>query len=319
MLATGDLSPLAEQLVSAGLRAQLPAPGILQLFLPSRLPPKPRVLISAGVHGDETAPIEMLAAILDDLVSAPLRLAVNLMVVVGNPSAIAQGKRFIDADLNRLFGKRNLLPRESLEGRRADTLMQETAGFFLGTQAGNWHLDLHTAIRRSHYPRFAVVPAQVSGALRTNLLQWLQQAGIEAVILNPLPAGTYSAYTAAEFGAASATLELGQVGVLGENRLGNFQVTRHAIDMFIRSGRAEGKRAPLVFTVTQELIKHSEAFRMTFDRSVQNFTPMEPGALIAEDGNIVYRVGPRTEYVVFPNPDVRPGLRAGLMVVLSQT
>jgi len=42
---------------------------------------------------------------------------------------------------------------------------------------------------------------------------------------------------------------------------------------------------------------------------------MQPGALIAEDGEAAYRVGEATEYIVFPNPDVRAGLRAGLMVV----
>ena len=74
---------------------------------------------------------------------------------------------------------------------------------------------------------------------------------------------------------------------------------------------------PHIFRVVQELVKRSDAFRMAFDSGTKNFTPMPPGALIAEDGDTVYRVGPETEYVVFPNPDVRVGLRAGLMVVRS--
>jgi succinylglutamate desuccinylase len=48
---------------------------------------------------------------------------------------------------------------------------------------------------------------------------------------------------------------------------------------------------------------------------MENFSALTPGSVIAEDGDMVYRVGDETEYVVFPNPDVRPGLRAGLMVV----
>ena len=56
---------------------------------------------------------------------------------------------------------------------------------------------------------------------------------------------------------------------------------------------------------------------MVLDRSTQNFTPMQPDSVIAVDGDTVYRVGDVTEYVVFPNPDVALGLRAGLMVIRS--
>lgn len=318
-LAEADFTQAADSFANAGFTVRVPARGILQVSSASRMLRRPRLLLSVGVHGDETAPIEMLAHLLDALAGEPHALAVDLMVVVGNPAAIAEGKRFIDADLNRMFRPDRGDLQSAAEAVRADAIMRATATFFAGPDADKWHLDLHTAIRPSLYPTFAVVPAIIASPRRDALLGLLAKAGIEAAILNTKPAGTYSAYTASMFGAASSTVELGQVAALGGNDLGIAAATAATLDGFIRTGRLlPGDERPKVFRVTQELIKHSAAFRMAFGRDTQNFTPMQPGGVIAEDGDIVYRVGEETEYVVFPNPDVRVGLRAGLMVVREE-
>jgi len=315
-LAEADFTHVADSFANAGFIVRLPARGILQLTSASHVLRRPRLLLSVGIHGDETAPIDMLAHLLDALARDPHALAIDLMVVVGNLVAIGQGRRYIDADLNRLFRADRGVMQSTAEANRADTIMRATASFFAGPDAEKWHFDLHAAIRPSHYPTFAVVPATIADVRRNALLGWLGCAGIGAAILNPKPAGTFSAYSAAAFGAASATVELGQVGELGGNDLSRFADTRGALDEFIQSGRVpSGEDTPHVFRVAQELIKNSDAFRMAFDRNTLNFTPMQPGTVIAEDGDMVYRVGGETEYVVFPNPDVHVGLRAGLMVV----
>ena len=315
-LAAADVAPFADGFANAGFVVRVPARGVLQLSSPGRLLRRARLLLSVGVHGDETAPIELLASVLDDLARTPHALALDLMIAIGNPAAIAQGKRYLDADLNRMFCASRGDVQTAAEALRADELMRASATFFAAADADKWHLDLHTAIRPSHYPTFAVVPDATAGTRRQCLLGWLGSAGIGAAILNNRPAGTFSAYTAQTFGAAGATVELGQVGALGENDLGRFADMRDALDGFIRSGKAPaGERMPKTFSVAQEVLKHSDEFRMTCDRSTWNFTPMQPGALIAEDGETAYRVGEATEYIVFPNPDVRAGLRAGLMVV----
>ena len=319
-LAEADFSDVADRFSKAGFAVQLPAKGILQIV--SRAPEQGqqrrlRLLLSVGVHGDETAPIEVVAHLLNALFKTPQDLQTDLMVVVGNLDAIVQGKRFIDADLNRMFTDERGALQATAEAARADIIMRATAAFFGAGGGEKWHLDLHTAIRKSHYPTFAVVPAVITSRGRQALMAWLGGAGIGAMILNSQLAPTYSAYTATKFGAVACTAELGQIGVLGQNDLNQFAVTAAAIDAMLRSGATLAFRRvlPHVFEVEQEIVKRSDDFSMSFDRSTENFTPLQPGAEIARDSTGTYVVGAATEYVVFPNPDVRVGQRAGLMVV----
>jgi succinylglutamate desuccinylase len=314
----GDFAGLAERFAQAGCRVAIPARGILHVA-PADDVSRPRLLLSVGIHGDETAPIEMLAHLLEALAGERLALSVELMAVVGNLDAIASGKRFLETDMNRLFTGATDVKRPSAEARRTAEIMRAVTGFFVNGEKDSgekWHFDLHAAIRPSYYPAFAVIPDVIDFAHKQVLLRCLGAAGVQAAILNRHLAGTFSAWTARTFGAAAATLELGQVSALGDNDLSRFDAVRKALDAYMRTGEMPiAAEEPLRFRVVQELVKHSAAFRMTLERKAWNFTSMEPGALIAEDGDHVYRVGPHTEYVVFPNPDVHVGLRAGLMLV----
>ena len=313
--ASGDFSTLAARFGAAGLSVLLPAPGIMTIKS-GKAPACASVIVSVGVHGDETGPIEVVAHLLDALSLAPQQLAVDLMVCVGNIDAIAAGKRFIDADLNRMFRPLRGSLASAAEAPRADVMIAATAAFFEGAGPDRWHLDLHTAIRPSVYPTFAIVPELIAEEGRCALIGWLGQAGIGAVIMNPQSAGTYSYYSAEFHGAAGSTVELGRVGTLGQNDLGQFAEVEAALRALLcGAAPAATMRAAHVFKVAQEIIKQSDAFQMAFDRSTQNFTAMRQGEVIATDGERVYRVEHPEELVVFPNPDVRVGLRAGLMVV----
>lgn len=321
-LAAGDFSDIVPALVAAGYAVSEPAAGILQVL---QEPIWPSWLLSVGVHGDETAPIELLASVLDELLRQPQQLAVNLLIVVGNIAAIGQARRYIDTDLNRLFHSgtetniaRHGAPCANVEAERADAIMAASSAYFAQAHGERWHLDLHTAIRTSLYPRFALVPAVIVADQQQALFNLLGHAGIDAVILNRSAAGTFSTYTANRLDATSATVELGQVSALGSNDVGEFADAAATLGWVLRGGTLTlAPSLPQVFTVVQELVKRSEAFRMAFDGATPNFTALAPGALIASDGAQEYRVGPEEELVVFPNPAVQVGLRAGLMVVRS--
>ena len=315
-LADGDFGAVAQRFAAAGFQVALPAHGILTVRAAAGSPVRASVLVSVGVHGDETGPIEVLAHVLDALSQAPATLAVDLMVCVGNVDAIAAGKRFIDADLNRMFRPVRGALADAAEAARADTMIAATVQFYEGAGPQRWHLDLHTAIRPSVYPTFAIVPDLIADEGKAQLINWLGQAAIGAIIMNPQSAGTYSYYTAEHHGAAGTTVELGRVGTLGQNDLSQFAEVDTALrNLLLGAAPAAAGSVPHVFKVAQQIMKLSDAFTMAFDRTTQNFTAMRQGETIATDGDTVYTVQHPEELVVFPNPDVRVGLRAGLMVV----
>lgn len=312
-LAAGDFQALAAQFSAAGVVAELPGPGML-LLRPAR-PVTMQLLLSVGIHGNETAPITLLATVLDDLAQVPHSLAVSLLIAVGNLPAIARGVRFIDTDLNRLFDPQQAGQDETAEGRRADCLMQASADFFQQQAQQKWHLDLHSAIRPSHYARFAVLPVTAEGACGT-LIRWLGHAAIEALLFNAQPAPTFSGYTARTCEASSCTLELGQVAVLGMAPAQHLARTRQALILLLQGqSAAAGAPVPRCFQVVQELVKHSTQFQLAFDAATPNFTALAPGTLIARDAAQQWQVGPQTGYVVFANPHVQIGQRAGLVAV----
>jgi succinylglutamate desuccinylase len=314
-LAQADFGEVADRFAAAGFSVGHPAKGVLTVKTGAPMPERSAVLLSVGVHGDETGPIEMVAYAIEALSRAPRELAVDLMLCVGNIDAIAAGKRFIDADLNRMFRDQRGDLAGTFEAGRADALIAATAAFFEGSGPRRWHLDLHTAIRASRYARFAIVPELIADEPRRELIAWLGMGGIEAVIMNPASAGTYSYWTAERHGAAASTVELGRIGTLGQNDLSRFAAMASALHGLLVGQVQAGGAAPVVFDTAQSITKLSDAFTMSFGRDTENFTPLKKGEVIARDGDTVYTVQHDEEYVVFPNPDVRVGLRAGIMVV----
>ena len=233
-LAQADFGAVAQLFADAGFAVALPAPGMLQVKSKQADPHRASVVLSVGVHGDETGPIEVLAHLLDALSRDAHSLAVDLLVCVGNVDAIRAGKRFIDADLNRMFRPVRGSLAQAAESARADDMIAATRAFFGDAGPVRWHLDLHTAIRPSVYPTFAIVPDLVAEGAKAALIGWLGQAAIGAIVMNPQSAGTYSYYSAEHCGAAASTVELGRVGTLGQNDLSLFDDVSQALDGLLR-------------------------------------------------------------------------------------
>ncbi len=283
------------------------------------------VLLSAGVHGDETAPIELLSRLVADLAAGVLPLACRLLVVLGNVDAMREGCRYIDDDLNRLFCGRHAQLPASHEAPRAMALEAAAARFF-GEGAvsaaplaqARWHIDMHTAIRTSVFEQFALLP-HTDGRPSREMYEWLARARIAAVLLHTAKGNTYTQYTGETCGAMACTLELGKVQPFGRNDLTRFAPADEAVRALIAGmplgGESPKSPMPRAFTVVDQITKRSDAFELKLAADVPNFTPLPKGTLLAVDGDYRYIVSRDEEHIVFPNPTVKPGLRAGLIVV----
>ena len=217
------------------LRWRWQGEGVLELT--PRQPYRQAMVMSAGVHGNETAPIELLNQLVGDLLAGRLQLKVRLLVVLGNPAAMRAGKRYLHSDMNRMFGGRYRNFAASGETVRAQQLERALAAFFDGEQAARFHYDLHTAIRESRLPRFGILPFQ-KRPYSEPMLQLLDAADLDALVVHSAPGGTFSHYSSEHLNAASCTLELGKARPFGSNDLQQFA----AIDRALRAAVSEGRR-----------------------------------------------------------------------------
>jgi len=290
--------------------------GMLAL-LPEQAAPEARAcVLSVGVHGNETAPMELLEGVLGRLARGELRLGAPVLLLLGSPEATRRGVRYVGTNLNRLF--RRGLDESGMEPDRARELMAAVDGFFARHETlPRLHYDLHTAIRDSRYPRFVVSPYTERTAVEMDQWRWLAAAGIQAVLHQHRHSWTFSHYSKHYHGAQAFTVELGRALPFGHNDLAPL-APMAALLAALLTGRAPAEVPPgrmTFFRVAQELMRESETFRLAFPEATANFTEFPPGTLLAEDGRAgETRVGTAPLAVVFPNAEVEIGARAALLV-----
>lgn len=306
------------EILSAGTEVTLLDTGVLRVEPNTACDTS--LVISCAVHGNETAPIEIVRDIVRDILEEEQKVGQRVLFIMGNPWSMKTAERFVDVNMNRLFaGAWQEYDTGLKEVKRAAKLEAFVANFFAEepvTVKQRFHYDLHTAIRGSQRERFGVYPFVSGRELPDSQKAFLARADVDTVLLQQKEATTFSSFSSLKYGAESFTLELGQVKPFGENDLKRYSGIDYALRELIAGEPLPEKPARKVmeFEVCHSIIVTSDQWEFFIPDDALNFTAYEPGTLIWRDGDQEYRVGDEPEYIVFPNPKVPVGQRAGLML-----
>ncbi|WP_406608626.1 succinylglutamate desuccinylase [Agarivorans sp. JK6] len=294
------------------------APGVLQ-FEPKETTSSRAIVLSAGIHGNETAPIECLDKLVSDIFSLEIKLDQPLLVIFGNPPAMIEAKRELSVNLNRLFIGKHKNYERCYEVERANQLETLLDSFYKAYQhLPAYHLDLHTAIRSSKHEKFAVYPFTHGKPWKKSSLALLQSCGVDCVLFSNEPASTFSYHSSAKYNAVAFTVELGKVHAFGQNVLSKLDQLVSTLQQLLSSSKMDSlefeANKAILFEVSDVVNKHQDDFCFSFNQSQANFTEYQTGYELAKEGSerVVISNGPKA--IVFPNDKVAIGQRAVLLV-----
>ncbi|MGQ8365769.1 succinylglutamate desuccinylase [Glaciecola sp. 1036] len=275
------------------------------------------IVLSCGIHGNETAPIEICEQIVSDLHAQRITTKHRVLFIFGNLPSMLIAKRFVEENLNRLFNPD--LTSDTLEGKRAKVLMQQLNDFFAnGNPDKRFHYDLHTAIRPSINEKFAVYPYLHGKPYNKKQLAFLSDCDVNTILLSQSPTTTFSYYSSYHHNAEAFTVELGKVKPFGENDMQKFVKVDNMLRKLIQQQEVEVtpfEKCPLqIFTVNQVINKGQDDFRLCFDDAAPNFTSFKKGEVIATESGKEFVAQVDDEAIVFPNANVPIGQRAILTV-----
>jgi len=287
------------------------------------------IVLSSGVHGNETAPIEICAELIQKLILGELVVSERVLFIFGNPASMNIAERFVEENMNRLFSGGHSQDQGQGAGlinkeRHRALLLENTVREFFeqgGTaeQRERFHYDLHTAIRGSKNDKFAVYPFLHGKPRKKEQLQFMLACGVNTILLSNAPTTTFSYFSSNEFGADAFTVELGKVRPFGENDMSKFVEVKETLTRFITGQDLQLKpydKADFhLYKIYQTINRTQEKFELTFADDVENFTDFPAGSVIAIDGEEEIKTQVDGEAIIFPNANVAVGQRAILTVI----
>lgn len=288
------------------------------------------IVLSSAVHGNETAPIEICAELIQQLILGKLYLAERVLFIFGNPASMNIAKRFVEENMNRLFSGGHsqdqgqgagLINKERIRAKFLEdtvrTFFQEGSKF--SEHRSRCHYDLHTAIRGSKNDKFAVYPFRHGQPWKKEQLSFMQACGIDTILLSHSPTTTFSYFSSNEFDADAFTVELGKVMPFGENDMNKFTQVKATLTSLITGEDLQLK--PFnendfhIYEIHQIINRTHENFTLNFLDDVENFTDFPKGSVLAVDGDKNITTEVEGEAIIFPNADVAIGQRALLTVI----
>ncbi len=281
------------------------------------------IVYSCGVHGNETAPIEICDELVKAVLTGSVALKHRLLVIFGNLPAMDIAQRFVQENMNRLFDGEHANPDvpDNPERQRAAVLEREVRHFFESVPAGRarFHYDLHTAIRDSKNEKFAVYPFTHGRARKPEQLQFLLACGVNTILLSESPTTTFSYFSNKHFQADAFTVELGKVRRFGQNDMSRFAAAKQHLTALVSQGELElpdyDESQFFIYRVNQVINRETEDFALHFPDDAPNFSDYALGTVLATDSGKSYIAEQDGEAIVFPNAKVALGQRALLTVV----
>jgi succinylglutamate desuccinylase len=305
-------------------RVSISAPGII-VFEPKSNLGDSDIVLSSGIHGNETAPIEICDGFVQGILRGEITLANRVLFLFGNLPAMNIAKRFITENLNRLFSGAHSETGglANTECERAKQLEEAVSDFFLAyDNRQRLHYDLHTAIKASKNDKFAVYPFRHGRPWNKVQLSFLLACGINTILLSGSATTTFSYFSSNQFDAEAFTVELGKVKPFGQNDMQQFEAVSKALLQLICGDKLGLKPFDnsdfLIYRVNQVINKYSDEFRFTFGEELANFSDFTKNQLLATDGEREYYTEYDGEAIVFPNANVALGQRAVLTVIPTQ-
>lgn len=309
-----------------GTQVYIPAEGII-VFEPQKSTEKD-IVYSCGVHGNETAPIEICDELVISLLTNKLQVVHRLLVIFGNLPAMGIAQRFIEENMNRLFDGEhsNPIAPQNNERKRAKLLEDAVKDFFtapdLSGERQRFHYDLHTAIRDSKNEKFAVYPFTHGRSRKPEHVAFMGACGVNTILLSNSPTTTFSYFSTKHFEADAFTVELGKVKPFGENDMSRFEAARRTLFDFATSFDFSlpdyDSDKFLIYKINQIINKTQPDFRLNFEDDTPNFADFRRGCLLAEEKGTRYVAEQEGEAIVFPNANVEIGQRALLTVVPTE-
>jgi succinylglutamate desuccinylase len=294
--------------------------GVIQ-FTPAHFGSKD-IVLSSGIHGNETAPIEICDELIKHVITGQIKLAHRVLFIFGNPASMNIAKRFIEENLNRLFCGEHSKGQQNNEKIRASKLESYVSQFFnaqTDEKRTRIHYDLHTAIRDSKNEKFAVYPFLHGKSWKKEQLSFLKECGINTVLMMKSAATTFSYFSSHTFGADAFTIELGKVKGFGQNDMTRFTQAKQTLLNLITQDELNYPDFDFadfeLFEVYRTINRTEENFSFTFTDEAANFTGFAKGELMAMDGNKRYLAEVDGEAIIFPNAKVAIGQRALLTVI----
>ncbi|MEQ9400663.1 MAG: succinylglutamate desuccinylase/aspartoacylase family protein [Longimicrobiales bacterium] len=254
--------------------------------------PGPTLLCIGALHGNETAGVRGIEAVLERLGGRGAEMAGEFVALVGNRQALARGRRYLDRDLNRAWTTDRLgalvRSREgSAEDREQRELIAAIDGVVRSARGPVYVLDLHTTSGSGGtFSTFgdtlpnrdfaAHIPAPMILGLEElvdgTLLAFLGQRGLVAVVFE---SGQHDEPAAVDRAEAAIWIAVSAAGLLPQARL------PEATDGWKRIHRdCRGLPRALEMRYRHD-IGRGDGFRMK--PGYRNFQPVAAGEVVAMD------------------------------------